>query len=349
MSHSDWSSPWLFVLQTLIVVAVFFLMEIVAYLAHRYVFHGFLWSLHRSHHEPQRGSFELNDLFALFFAPIAVVFMGGWLAPDWVWFTFPVGTGMTLYGLMYLFVHDIYTHRRMLALRVETPWILALRAAHRHHHSNVSHAGHEPYGFLFFGYSRGTKKTSQPCGSTRAPSEKTAHTSPVSILGLFLAVAMLGGTLGCSILGKSLLEQPKVELASVSVKGMTSAEAIVVFGVKVDNPNSVSLRVDRLNYDIDIGDKPFSKGQLDKAAEVTGHNSAVIEVPVAVKYRDVLSSLLSFIGKGSSKYKIKGEARMGLFTVPFEHSGEFKLKPGEVLSIPSAGAPAPPTGPHGAN
>jgi hypothetical protein len=34
--------------------------------------HGFLWSWHRSHHEPRRGSLEKNDLFGLFFSAVAI-------------------------------------------------------------------------------------------------------------------------------------------------------------------------------------------------------------------------------------------------------------------------------------
>lgn len=135
---------------TLIAFITFLLMEGVAYWAHRYLFHGLFWGLHKSHHLPRRGPFEWNDLFALFFAPISIVLMGGWLAPDWLWLTFPIGTGMTAYGAVYLFVHDIFTHRRIVALNWKNPWLLRLRAAHRHHHSDVSKAGQEPFGFLWF-------------------------------------------------------------------------------------------------------------------------------------------------------------------------------------------------------
>lgn len=37
------------------------LMEGVAYAAHRWVMHGPGWFLHKSHHEPSTGMFELND------------------------------------------------------------------------------------------------------------------------------------------------------------------------------------------------------------------------------------------------------------------------------------------------
>lgn len=134
----------------LIFLISFAVMEAVAYFAHRYLFHGILWFLHRSHHSPRKGAFELNDVFGLFFAPIAMTLMGGWLAPEWVKITFPIGLGMTAYGGVYLFLHDIYTHRRIVSMSSKNKWLGEMRAAHRHHHSNSSKSGQEPFGFVHF-------------------------------------------------------------------------------------------------------------------------------------------------------------------------------------------------------
>ena len=48
-------------------------MEGVAWLMHRYLMHGPLWFIHRSHHEPRKGWFELNDTFGLFFTAASMV------------------------------------------------------------------------------------------------------------------------------------------------------------------------------------------------------------------------------------------------------------------------------------
>jgi beta-carotene 3-hydroxylase len=50
-----------------LLLASFAGMEAVAYYTHKYVMHGFLWSLHESHHRPREGLFEKNDLFAFYF------------------------------------------------------------------------------------------------------------------------------------------------------------------------------------------------------------------------------------------------------------------------------------------
>ncbi len=47
----------------LLAVAALVVMEPVAALAHRFVFHGFGMGWHRSHHLPPRRALEANDLF----------------------------------------------------------------------------------------------------------------------------------------------------------------------------------------------------------------------------------------------------------------------------------------------
>lgn len=133
-----------------LMLGTFLLMEGVAYFAHRYLFHGSLWFLHRSHHEPRKPGFELNDLFGPFFAIIAIILIGGYAAPSALGWTRPIGAGMTLYGAVYFFVHDMYTHRRFWRFDLPGKWFENMRRAHRHHHSSIAKEGQEPFGFIYF-------------------------------------------------------------------------------------------------------------------------------------------------------------------------------------------------------
>ena len=121
-------------------------MEGVAWATHRYLMHGPLWMLHRSHHEPRLGRFELNDLFALYFAlpAMAMIFWGrhGWPPAQWL------GCGMTAYGVVYALFHDGLVHNRF---RSPLPLRLMKRLvqAHRLHHAVATRTGAVSYGFLW--------------------------------------------------------------------------------------------------------------------------------------------------------------------------------------------------------
>ncbi len=128
----------------LIALAALVLMEPVAALAHRFVFHGFGMGWHRSHHLPPHGTLEANDLFPVVFsaATIAVLSVGVWVGAGAV--LVPIGVGVTAYGISYLAVHDLVIHRRVPWLPIPDALGHRLRAAHNVHHL-FSDA---PFGFL---------------------------------------------------------------------------------------------------------------------------------------------------------------------------------------------------------
>lgn len=127
-------------------VTTFVTMEFVSYLVHRFVYHGFLWIIHRSHHSKREGPFELNDLFPVMFAAITIpMIVAGVSNPDGL-VMIAVGVGMTLYGAVYFFIHDLYVHRRVKTIRIRLPFLMTLKKAHAVHHR----WGGEPYGLLFF-------------------------------------------------------------------------------------------------------------------------------------------------------------------------------------------------------
>jgi beta-carotene 3-hydroxylase len=129
-------------------LAAFIMMEGVAYLTHKYAMHGFLWSLHKSHHEPRKGLFELNDLFAFYFALPSILFIGIGvsIAEPFLY----VGLGMTAYGIMYFVFHDGIVHRRMGFLyTAKNPYMKRIIQAHGAHHAWNGRDGAVSFGFLY--------------------------------------------------------------------------------------------------------------------------------------------------------------------------------------------------------
>jgi beta-carotene 3-hydroxylase len=129
-------------------VAAFVTMEIVAWLTHKYVMHGWLWCWHRSHHEPREGRFELNDLFAIIFSlpSIAMIYMGVRVASPWLW----LGLGVMAYGIAYMLFHDGLVHRRFpVPFRGRSRYWRRLVQAHRLHHAVRERDGAVSFGFLW--------------------------------------------------------------------------------------------------------------------------------------------------------------------------------------------------------
>ena len=128
----------------------FFTMEFMAWFSHKYVMHGFLWSLHKDHHHKDHNSwFERNDLFFIFYAVVSVgcvVFWGEYgFTPG-----LAIGIGIFAYGLAYFIVHDIFIHQRFKIWRnANNRYARGVRRAHKIHHKHLGKTKGECFGMLW--------------------------------------------------------------------------------------------------------------------------------------------------------------------------------------------------------
>ena len=136
---------------TLMVLLTAPCMEPFARLMHRYVMHGFVWGWHQSHHRPRGDKntwFECNDLYALVFATfaIALIAFGVFVFYLFLW----MGYGMTLYGLIYFFVHDTMVHQRWpLKWIPRRGYLKSLYQCHRLHHASTEKSNAVSPGSLY--------------------------------------------------------------------------------------------------------------------------------------------------------------------------------------------------------
>jgi len=146
-------------LNALIVFLSFVAMEGVAWLAHKYIMHGLLWSLHKDHHKKESsGFFEHNDFFFLIFALPGIAGLLFGKQQDYN-FIFWIGLGITIYGFTYFLVHDIFIHQRFKFLRnADNKYFIAIRRAHKMHHKHLGKEEGECFGMLWvpFKYFRKT-------------------------------------------------------------------------------------------------------------------------------------------------------------------------------------------------
>jgi beta-carotene 3-hydroxylase len=139
---------------TIIWIAVFLgtfcTMEFMAWATHKYVMHGFLWSLHKDHHNKDHDSwFERNDAFFIFYAVISIGCFLLWKF-DIFWAGMPIGIGIFAYGLAYFIVHDIFIHQRFKLLRKADNWYAkGIRRAHKIHHKHLGKGHGECFGMLW--------------------------------------------------------------------------------------------------------------------------------------------------------------------------------------------------------
>ncbi|AWX45536.1 Beta-carotene 3-hydroxylase [Flagellimonas maritima] len=136
-------------LSILIFLGTFAFMEFMAWFTHKYVMHGFLWSLHKDHHKKDHDSwFERNDFFFIFYAVVSMSFIMVANNTDF-WYGWALGFGILAYGIAYFFVHDIFIHQRFKFFRNANNWYArGVRRAHKIHHKHLGKEKGECFGML---------------------------------------------------------------------------------------------------------------------------------------------------------------------------------------------------------
>jgi beta-carotene 3-hydroxylase len=112
------------------------------------VMHGFLWYLHKDHHQKGPGFFERNDAFFIIFAIPSwlCIMLGSMYGIYWV---MSIGFGIALYGLAYFIVHEVIIHQRFRWFtRSNNRYVKAIRWAHKMHHKHLGKKDGESFGML---------------------------------------------------------------------------------------------------------------------------------------------------------------------------------------------------------
>ena len=125
-------------------------MEIVAIITHKYIMHGPGWFLHKSHHSKHNNLFELNDIYFIIFAiPSVFCIVYGTYYTNFI--ILSVGIGILGYGLIYVFLHDIFVHQRIKTkIFSKSKYLKKVRKSHLIHHSIKTKNGAKSFGFMTY-------------------------------------------------------------------------------------------------------------------------------------------------------------------------------------------------------
>ncbi|MFK7906855.1 MAG: sterol desaturase family protein [Chitinophagales bacterium] len=162
---------WIFNL--LVFIGTFILMECFAWWMHKYILHGPLWFVHKSHHRPHKGWFEINDLVVFVYAiPAIATMVYGEGIHHWTWW---IGAGISAYGIFYFILHDIIIHRRIkVKYHFQNSYIKRLIRAHKIHHKHLQKEDSKAFGFLY-AIKKYEVKTSRKSSENKTQTKKTSE------------------------------------------------------------------------------------------------------------------------------------------------------------------------------
>ena len=154
-------------------------------------------------------------------------------------------------------------------------------------------------------------------------------------LGMGFEVPVLGKVrIPASYQGKlPIPEMPAVSLKSLDVDQLSLSGAKLLMELQVDNPNSFSLLLDKLDYNLKLNGYDVGGGVVNQAARVQQNGRGVISLPLSLDFAQAGMGLYkALLGKGIN-YDLSGLMKasgsnpvLSGFTIPLDKKGTVGLK-----------------------
>jgi LEA14-like dessication related protein len=151
-----------------------------------------------------------------------------------------------------------------------------------------------------------------------------------AVLAVFLAALALSA---CSGLGlERVFQQPTVELEGAQVLGLDLQRADLRFDFRVGNPNGVTLPLSGIDYELLVNGGRLLQGTQDRRIDIAPRGESRVELPVSVRYQDLIEAWRSLRDRDRSGYEIRADF---LFDVPLLGQVRVPVKERGDLNLPS--------------
>jgi len=124
----------------------------------------------------------------------------------------------------------------------------------------------------------------------------------LATIGFFLMLLLF---LSCAALQQiANIQQPKLDVQNVRFTDMSFEDIDLVFDIKIKNPNLLSATLAALDYDFQINDASFLKGQQDKQISILANGESTVEIPLTLNFKNLYNTFQALKNQDSSAYKL---------------------------------------------
>lgn len=126
-----------------------------------------------------------------------------------------------------------------------------------------------------------------------------------------------------------IFKRPEIEFLLLRVLDLTIGGADLSFEVRFRNSNGFELLVDRISYDIVLGDKPIGKGQISGDKNIESLAERAFSLPLLLNFFEVGKELHQILQQPSALCRFFGELKVrtiwGPLTIPFDREERISI------------------------
>ena len=141
----------------------------------------------------------------------------------------------------------------------------------------------------------------------------------------FLLVFVLCGCQSFPSLS-SPIKEPRISLNSVNVSGISFSGLDLIANVAVENLNSFSLPMPKVDWELFITDTSLADGTVQQDRSIGSGESLTLAIPISLGYDKLYNSAVSIIGSLLSGSGLPYRIAMGLsFPIPLLRNKVYNL------------------------
>lgn len=148
-------------------------------------------------------------------------------------------------------------------------------------------------------------------------------------LGLLLAAALLLATAGCALLEEAAgVQRPSVSLETTRIQALDLDRVDLGLGFDVRNPNSVGVRMDRLDYRLELAGRPVAEGERREGLTIAAAGATRAELPLSLRWSELADVYRSLRSGAAPDYRLEmgfwfDVPVLGPVRVPLVQDGRF--------------------------
>lgn len=159
----------------------------------------------------------------------------------------------------------------------------------------------------------------------RPPARGVARDRLRLLAGAVVAI----GAAGCGIVPPLGLQAPRIDVASLSIRGIGRDEIRFALVLDAHNPNALDVPLTNLRFDLELLERPFaSGGATERTVTLPANATRAVPIEFGVATARLIELLREFrVADGPRlSYRLRGSANWAdsPFTIPFERRGEFE-------------------------
>lgn len=142
-----------------------------------------------------------------------------------------------------------------------------------------------------------------------------------------IVASVLLALAGCASLPFNAVP-PRVSVAEIDVRRLGLFEQHFDLGLRLANPNDFDVKVEALEFDLEVNGRPFAKGLAHTATLIPATSSVVLRIDAITQSKNLIQQLMTLppgVLKEGVPYRIKGRVKTDKTSrwLPFENEGVY--------------------------